>query len=154
MVRWSPLGSFGMLVQPVLAAICGGLLGCAYTPESSPTCAQYSLVMMGLEGEILSGKLLISSGGEKAPGEIHLLLDASKTGKLGTLLRGKLVAGQGAITVYRKETVWVVSLLPEVEDNEVILEGRSDGEGVTGSITHATEAGLERAGWFVAVRRR
>lgn len=153
-IYWSLFSRLGMIIRPVLAALCGGLLGCASASESSPACAQYSLAMMGREGEVLSGMLLVSSRGTEGPGEIQLLPDGSKTGKLASLLRRKLTAGQGAITLYRKERGWVVRLLPDVIDDEVLLDGRWDGEGVTGSITHATEAGPERAGWFVAVCRR
>lgn len=98
--------------------------------------------------------VLISSRGSEEPGEIQLSLDASRTGKLSSLLRRKLASGKGAITINRKERVWFVHLLPHVEDDGVDLDGRSDGEGVTGAVTHATERGIERVGWFVAVCRR
>jgi hypothetical protein len=107
--------------------------------------------MMGRGGETITGTLLLFPEQREGAGEIRLVLDPAKAGKLSSLLRRKLASGQGAITLYRKERAWVVRLLPEVVDDEVALDGRSDGEGVTGSVTHATEAGIERMGWFAAV---
>jgi hypothetical protein len=143
-----------MTIRPVLVAIYGRLLGYVSAPENSQPCAKYSVTIMGREGEVISGVLMVASGRSDGPGEIKLLVDASTSGKLSSLLRRKLASGQSAITIHRKECVWFVNLLPETVDDEVFLDGRSDGDGVTGSVNHATEAGIERIGWFVAVCRR
>lgn len=143
------------MIRPTLAILLGSLLGCVSTPERVPACSQYALAMMGLQGEIISGTLLVSSGGgPPGSGELRLLLDASNTNDLAALLRRKLTAGRAPVTVAQKGSAWVVRLLPEVEDDVLFLAGSLDGEGITGSITHATEAGPKRVGWFLAVCQR